>query len=111
MKRNRTISWFLSPYDHRLVPAFQALGLEGLLDKPGRGRKSPLPADTIRRVLERVTQPRIGEPRWSCQSMARAARISATTAHKLWAANDLKPHPFSFVEQGHLGGHGIGCLL
>lgn len=24
--------------------------------------------------------------------MARAAGISATTAHKLWAANDLKPH-------------------
>lgn len=71
---------------------FQALGLEGLLDKPGRGRKSPLPADTIRRVLEQVTQPRIGEPRWSCRSMARAAGISATTVHKLWAANDLKPH-------------------
>lgn len=24
--------------------------------------------------------------------MARAAGISATTVHKLWAANDLKPH-------------------
>lgn len=36
---------------------FKALRLEGLLDKPGRGRKSSLPADTIRRVLEKVTQP------------------------------------------------------
>lgn len=24
--------------------------------------------------------------------MARAAGISSTTVHKLWAANDLKPH-------------------
>lgn len=71
---------------------FQTLRLEGLLDKPGRGRKSSLPADTVRRVLEQVTKPRIGEPRWSCRSMARAAGISASTVHKLWAANDLKPH-------------------
>jgi len=71
---------------------FQLLRLAGLTDKPGRGRKSPLPADTVRRVLEQVTKPRIGEPRWSCRSMARAAGISSTTVHKLWAANDLKPH-------------------
>ena len=70
---------------------FQAIRLEGLLDKPGRGRKSPLSSDTIRYVLEQATQPSIGEHRWTCRSMARAAGISATTVHKLWAANDLKP--------------------
>jgi transposase len=71
---------------------FQTLRLDGLLDKPSRGGKSSLPADTVRRVLEQVTKSRIGEPRWSCRSMVRAAGISATTVHKLWAANDLKPH-------------------
>ena len=71
---------------------FQEQRLDGLLDKPGRGRKPFLPLDAVRRVLEQVTQPRIGEPRWSCRSMARAAGISATSVHKLWAANDLKPH-------------------
>ena len=71
---------------------FQEQRLDGLLDKPGRGRKPFLPLDAVRRVLEQVTQPRIGEPRWSCRSMARAAGISATSVHKLWTANDLKPH-------------------
>ncbi|PBK47456.1 IS630 family transposase, partial [Pseudomonas syringae pv. actinidiae] len=71
---------------------FQARRLDGLVDQPGRGRKSSLPEETVRRVLEQVTRPRIGEPRWSCRSMARAAGISSTTVHKLWAANDLKPH-------------------
>ncbi len=42
---------------------FQAQRLEGLLDKPGRGRKPFLPLEAVRRVLEQVTQPRIGEPR------------------------------------------------
>ncbi|WP_420902694.1 IS630 family transposase [Pseudomonas proteolytica] len=64
----------------------------GLLDKPGRGRKPFLPLETVHRVLEQFFQPRIGEPRWSCRSMARAAGISATRVHKLWAANDLKSH-------------------
>jgi hypothetical protein len=36
---------------------FQLLRLAGLTDKPGRGRKSPLPADTVRRVLGQVTKP------------------------------------------------------
>lgn len=38
---------------------FQLLRLDGLTDKPSRGRNSPLPADTVRRVLEQVTKPRI----------------------------------------------------
>lgn len=42
---------------------FETLRLEGLVDKPGRGRKTSLPADAVCRVLEQVTQSRIGEPR------------------------------------------------
>jgi transposase len=71
---------------------FQTLRLDGLLDKPGHGRKISLPEDAVCRVLEQVTQPRIGESRWSCRSMARVAGILATSVHRLWAANDLKPH-------------------
>ena len=71
---------------------FQAQRLDGLADKPGRGRKPSLPLEAVQRVIEQVTKPRIGEPRWSCRSMARAAGISATSVHKIWAANDLKPH-------------------
>ncbi len=42
---------------------FQAHRLDGLVDKPGRGHKSPLPAETFRLVLEQVTRPRMGELR------------------------------------------------
>lgn len=79
--RNRSFDRFLDPHDHLLVPAFSRLQLDGLLDKPGRGRKTSLPADAECRVLEQVAQPRIDEPRWSCRSMARVAGISATSVH------------------------------
>lgn len=71
---------------------FQSLRLDGVPDKPRRGRKTSLLTEAVCRVLEQVTQPRIGEPRWSRGSMARVAEISATSVHKLWAANDLKAH-------------------
>jgi transposase len=36
---------------------FEAQGLEGLKDAPGRGRKPSLPKEKIEQVLIRVTQP------------------------------------------------------
>ncbi|RMQ23346.1 Transposase, partial [Pseudomonas syringae pv. delphinii] len=71
---------------------FQEQGLDGLIDKPGRGRKSFLPPDAMARVLEQVVQPRIGQPRWSCRSMAQVAGISPASVQRIWAANDIKPH-------------------
>ncbi|AQL36126.1 IS630 family transposase [Pseudomonas syringae pv. actinidiae ICMP 9853] len=71
---------------------FQEQGLDGLIDKPGRGRKSFLPPDAMARVLEKVVQPRIGQPRWSCRSMAQVAGISPASVQRIWAANDIKPH-------------------
>ncbi len=90
MRRNLRLTGFSRPTVSEWRHRFQSLRLEGLLDKPGRGRKLPLPANTIRRVLDQVAQPRIGELRWSWRSMARAAGISAPSVHKRWAANDLK---------------------
>ena len=71
---------------------FQELRLQGLVDLPGRGRKPSLPAEALKRTLEQVTQPRIGQPRWSCRSMARVAGISPASVQRIWAANDIKPH-------------------
>jgi transposase len=70
---------------------FQAQRLDGLVGKPGRGRKPSLPLDAVQRAIEQVTKQCIGEPRWGCRSMARTAGISATSVHKIWVANDLKP--------------------
>ena len=71
---------------------FQTLRLDGLLDKPGRWRKTSLPAGAVCCVLEQVTQPRIGASRWRCRNMARVAGVSACSVHRLWAVNDPKPH-------------------
>lgn len=76
----------------RWCKRFQALRLEGLVDLPGRGRKPSLPAEALKRTLEQVTQPRIGQPRWSCRGMARVAGISPASVQRIWAANDIKPH-------------------
>ena len=71
---------------------FDAEGLEGLDDAPGRGRKPVLSADKVRRVLEEVGQPPKHLGRWSCRTMAKATGLSKATVQRLWAANDIKPH-------------------
>ncbi len=84
--RDRSYDRFLAPHDHLLVPALSNAEIGRFARQTGSW------AGAVCRVLEQVTQPRIGEPRWSCRSMARVAGISVTSAHRLWAANDLKLH-------------------
>ena len=71
---------------------FEVGGLEGLLDKPGRGRKPWLPAEKVEKVVSEVTQPPRGRNRWSVRTMAKAAGISHDSVHRIWQRNDLKPH-------------------
>ena len=72
---------------------YGALGLEGLTDRPGRGRKPSLPAAKVAQVVTGASQaPPGGRTRWSVRSMARAAGVSKSTVHALWKRNDLKPH-------------------
>lgn len=78
----------VSKWSHR----FELQGLEGLKDKPGRGRRPWLPTEKISQVITRVTQPLPHRRRWSVRSMARAVGISPYSVHKIWKHNDLKPH-------------------
>jgi transposase len=71
---------------------FELQGLDGLKDKKGRGRKPFLPVDKIQQVITRVTQPPKGKRRWSTRTMARQVGISPDSVHRIWKANDLKPH-------------------
>jgi transposase len=71
---------------------FQSLGLEGLSDAPGRGRKPWLPQGKIEQVLTKVTQPPRGRRRWSVRTMAKAVGISHDSVRRIWKKNDLKPH-------------------
>lgn len=71
---------------------FAASGLEGLTDKPGRGRKPSIPDAKLARVLTEATRPPKGRSRWSIRSMSRHAGISASSVQRIWSKNDLKPH-------------------
>jgi len=70
---------------------FEAQGLEGLIDKAGRGRKTSLPLDKVRQAITRVTQSPPGRERWSTRSMASALGISHQSVQSIWSKNDLKP--------------------
>ncbi len=71
---------------------FELQGLDGLKDTPGRGRKSWLAADKVRQVITRVVQPPKGKKKWSTRTMAAAVGVSHQSVHRIWKANDLKPH-------------------
>src|SRR6201982_391751 len=71
---------------------FDAYGLAGLKEAPGRGRKARLPAEKISSVVERTTRPPEGRTRWSVRSMAREARVSKSTVQRIWSHNEIKPH-------------------
>lgn len=71
---------------------FRRLGLAGLADAAGRGRKPSLSAARRAMILTQATRPPKGRTRHSVRSMARAAGVSVSTVHALWQANDIKPH-------------------
>jgi transposase len=71
---------------------FETLGLEGLVDQPGRGRKASIPVAKVACVITDATRPPKGRRRWSIRSMSRHAGISASSVQRIWSKNDLKPH-------------------
>jgi transposase len=71
---------------------FETSGLDGLDDKPGRGRKASIPEAKVARVITEATRPPNGRTRWSIRSMGRHAGISPSSVHRIWSKNDLKPH-------------------
>ena len=71
---------------------FETSGLDGLGDKPGRGRKASIPEAKVARVITEATRPPKGRSRWSIRSMSRHAGISASSVQRIWSKNDLKPH-------------------
>lgn len=71
---------------------FEREGLAGLADKPGRGRKPSLTQEAVARVVEEAGQAPAGRVRWTTRTMAQAAGVSQASVHRIWKANDLKPH-------------------
>ena len=71
---------------------FERDGLVGLDDRPGRGRRPSLPAAKVERVITEATRPPKPRTRWSLRTMAKHAGVSATSVHRIWSRNELKPH-------------------
>ena len=78
----------VNKWSHR----FELDGLEGLKDRKGRGRKPSIPAEKAERVISEATRPPAPKNRWTVRSMAREVGISPDSVHRLWKANDIKPH-------------------
>jgi transposase len=55
---------------------FRKLGLAGLADAGGRGRKPSLSEESRALILTQATRPPKGRTRYSVRSMARTARVS-----------------------------------
>lgn len=71
---------------------FEREGLEGLTDKPGRGRKPSIPPEIVEKVITEAGKRPGPEKRWSVRTMAAEVGISPDSVHRIWKANDLKPH-------------------
>src|SRR5487761_1498024 len=71
---------------------FREQGLAGLEDAPGRGRKPALASKVKEAILTGAVQPPANRLRWSCRSMARAQKVSASTVQRIWSSNDIQPH-------------------
>ena len=71
---------------------FESLGLAGLEDAPGRGRKPSIPEARKEKVIAQATQPPPNRTRWSVRSMAQQMGLSPASVQRIWAANEIKPH-------------------
>src|SRR5207302_4388329 len=73
---------------------YMARGLAGLQrDATRRGRKPPLAASVIERVVKMTLHEKPpAATHWSARTLARALSISHTSVQRIWNAHGLKPH-------------------
>ena len=71
---------------------FERDGLNGLNDKKGRGRRPSIPAHKVQQVITKATRPKKPRTRWSVRTMAQEVGISPDSVHRIWQANDIRPH-------------------
>lgn len=73
---------------------FAEKGIEGIeKDAPRGGRKPKKRGKLVQRIIEKTTQ---GHPRnathWSARTLAQEIGANPTLVHRVWRANNLKPH-------------------
>lgn len=67
-------------------------GIAGLQDAKGRGRRGRVSEAARDKVIVECVRPPPGRGRWTVRSMAKHAAVPPTTVHRLWQANDIRPH-------------------
>src|SRR6266446_7547133 len=82
------------PVVWRWQERFMQEGVEGLLrDKTRKPGKAPLPAATVRHVIDLVLGPPPGETtHWTGRMLAQAAGVSLRSAQRILEAHQLAPH-------------------
>ncbi len=71
---------------------YDRLGMEGLRDQQGRGRPPSIDPKKVNKVITQATRPPDPHKRWSVRKMAKEVGISPDSVHRIWRANDIKPH-------------------
>lgn len=82
------------PVVWRWQARFMAEGVDGLVrDKTRKPGKPPLPAGTVRRVIDLALAPPPGETtHWTGRMLAKAAGISLRSVQRILEAHQLAPH-------------------
>jgi len=82
------------PVVWRWQERFMQEGVEGLLrDKTRKPGKAPLPAETVKRVVDLTLGPPPGETtHWTGRMLAKAAGISLRSTQRILEAHQLAPH-------------------
>ena len=71
---------------------FVSLGLPGLKDAPGRGRKPVYVGDKEAEVIAATLEPPKAATHWSARRLAEHVTASKSTVQRIWHRNKLKPH-------------------
>lgn len=78
---------------HKWRKRFLELGLEGLQDKPGRGRALSIsPEERVALVALACTTPPDGSSRWSVRKLAEVTGHSKSAVQRILAEGAIKPH-------------------
>lgn len=68
---------------------FKTGGTDALCDAPRSGRPDSIPAFKKEQI---IALPQKDHSMNSCRKVAKALHVSSFTVHKIWSANDIKPH-------------------
>ena len=71
---------------------FERLGLEGLMDRSGRGVKASISPAVVEEVVAKAGQSAPGMRRRSTRTTASEVGISASSVGRIWREHGLKPH-------------------